>query len=419
MSYPTELLGMRFGRLVVLDGVPVESGRAKCLCRCDCGNTKVVRENSLKTGNTTSCGCISREKASKRLAKDLTGMRFGHLVAQQRQGSDKYCNILWLCHCDCGEETVVRANALLSGNTTSCGCARGQPGGELDLVGKTFGRLTVTRFGYSTDWQAYWKSYWYCDCSCGNKDVLVSGPSLRAGNTRSCGCLKAESSRNRQQTHGMSGTRLHRIWKGMRYRCDNPNADPEERYYFLGITYDSVWEKFEPFCEWAMANGYRDDLTLDRINPFRNYCPNNCRWIPLDRQAANTSITYMRLLREAFSSLPDGGQIVRHILVFMQSAYDDKFWCGVFREVNFDLLDDESALELEYFLKEYTTAMYYIYVYQYCELTKCALCIDSGTCRLKQDASEYLDKHQSVFDAEGWPLPVILSEAFHTRTIKE
>ena len=107
------LIGRRFGRLVVID--EHKDGKwPMCRCRCDCGTVKEIRRYSLLSGNTTFCGCIRRG--------DLTGRRFGRLIALEYAGRQGR-KTLWRCRCDCGKEVVVQRSSLISGNTTSCGCA--------------------------------------------------------------------------------------------------------------------------------------------------------------------------------------------------------------------------------------------------------------------------------------------------------
>lgn len=110
---PKSFIGQRFDRLVVID--EHKNGKwPMCRCRCDCGNVKEIRRYSLLSGNTTSCGCIRRG--------DLTGRRFGRLIALEYAGRQGR-KTLWHCRCDCGKEVVVQRSSLISGNTTSCGCA--------------------------------------------------------------------------------------------------------------------------------------------------------------------------------------------------------------------------------------------------------------------------------------------------------
>lgn len=90
----------------------------------------------------------------------------------------------------------------------------------------------------------------------------------------------------------MWGTRLYRIYYHMRDRCYNPNSASYPFYGGRGIVIDSVWDTFDKFQEWAIANDYDDSLTIDRINVFGNYSPDNCRWITLRDQQWNTTRTH-------------------------------------------------------------------------------------------------------------------------------
>lgn len=121
MSDLKDLSGQRFGALVALDHVP-GSKPTKWICRCDCGKTTTVNASNLVQGYTTSCGCAVH-RASTRSGKpsgkhiDLTGQRYGRLVAKQFVSQDK-----WLWQCDCGNTTVARASSVKNGETISCGC---------------------------------------------------------------------------------------------------------------------------------------------------------------------------------------------------------------------------------------------------------------------------------------------------------
>src|SRR5699024_2379123 len=131
-----------------------------------------------------------------------------------------------------------------------------------------------------------------CECICGNvKIVMLSN--LRGGQVRSCGCLKKENPQN--ITHGQKGTRLYRIWAGMKTRCLNPNDRAYLQYGGRGIGICAGWIDFEGFFEWAKNNGYKSDLTLERIDVNKNYQPDNCTWIPLADQAKNrTNTPYLK-----------------------------------------------------------------------------------------------------------------------------
>jgi hypothetical protein len=96
--------------------------------------------------------------------------------------------------------------------------------------------------------------------------------------------------------HGLSNTRIYNIWRFMKRRCDKPNDKDYKYYGGKGISYCKEWETFAGFYEWVKVSGYKEDLTLERIDSDKDYSPDNCIWANMKQQNNNVSrninITY-------------------------------------------------------------------------------------------------------------------------------
>lgn len=158
-------------------------------------------------------------------------------------------------------------------------------GRKEDLTGRRFGRLTVIE----ESGKLGKKVAWLCKCDCGNY-TRVRAHHLKGGQIVSCGCYHNEVN----ATHRLTSTKLYRAWASMKDRCYNTNAVEYKRYGSRGIKVCDEWRNnFEAFYGWAMANGYEDGLSIDRIDVNGNYEPNNCRWVDMKTQGRNRRNNHM------------------------------------------------------------------------------------------------------------------------------
>jgi hypothetical protein len=162
------------------------------------------------------------------IAIDLIGRQFGRLVAVEQCPGNRKQKRKWRCSCECGGETLVSTDKLVSGWTISCGCVQRE---------KASARLKTH-----------------------------GGSPYKKSNVEA---------------------RLYRIWCGMRRRCRDPKDPAYSRYGGRGIDYCQQWADFAAFRDWAASAGYASTLTIDRIDNDAGYSPNNCRWISKAEQSRN------------------------------------------------------------------------------------------------------------------------------------
>jgi hypothetical protein len=195
-----------------------------------------------------------------------------------------------LCYCDCGNEKEVSLNNLRRNEVKSCGCLKD----ILDIkTGDKFGRLTIVQevdpyIKPSGQKQRKFK----CKCECGGSEKEYHLNHLVSGHSRSCGCLKKETSTrnlldNHYSTHGLSHHPLYSTLEGMIQRCYNPNATSYKDYGGRGITICDRWRNdFAAFLT-DMGEKPSPEHSIDRIDVNGNYEPSNCQWATKSEQVNN------------------------------------------------------------------------------------------------------------------------------------
>lgn len=161
----------------------------------------------------------------------------------------------------------------------------------IDLTGQTFGRLKVIE---RVENDKFNKVCWLCECQCEKKTkIIVTTGRLRRKDTQSCGCLHKEKFIAMSTKHGKRYSKLYNIWNNMKARTSNPNNDRYENYGKRGIKVCEEWAiDFSTFYDWAINNGYKEGLSIERKDVNGNYCPENCEWIQLKDQAKNKTNTH-------------------------------------------------------------------------------------------------------------------------------
>lgn len=213
---------------------------------------------------------------------DLTGKKFYDLTVIKRCGSNRY-GALWECKCECGNTVIVRSAELNNGNKKSCGCTKFFKH-DYDVAGQKYGRLQVIKEAEPMVNKNGHNRMVLCRCDCG-RFVIKLRTKVVNGEVQSCGCLFIEKARGKGR-HNMTNTRIHHIWSSMLWRCGK-----SKNYVDVGVC--DEWKLFENFYEWSMNNGYEENLSIDRIDPFGNYEPSNCRWVDNITQQNNKRNTVL------------------------------------------------------------------------------------------------------------------------------
>lgn len=180
--------------------------------------------------------------------------------------------------------------------------------------GQKFEKLTIIelaekRLYVDPTGKKLFKKYYRCKCDCGNEVIVYQGK-LTSGQTKSCGCLTLK--------HGLWKSRIYNIWRGILKRCYLKSSKDYKNYGGRGITVCDEWKNdFKAFYNWAMANKYEDNLSIDRINVNGNYEPTNCRWVKAKTQANNRSSNKLLTYKGETHTITEWAEklnIARHLI---------------------------------------------------------------------------------------------------------
>lgn len=179
-------------------------------------------------------------------------------------------------------------------------------------VGKRFGKLTVIEELPGIPRQKNkTRRVIKCKCDCGSTTTAYL-ENLASGNTSSCGCHRVEVVSLLNRTHGLSGHRLFWIWSHIKDRCLNKLSKHYKYYGANGVSLCNEWlESFAVFYKWAIDSGWKQGLTIERKDPFGNYCPENCTFVPMSQQNRNKRnhrmIEYKGVTRPLFLLCEEAG----------------------------------------------------------------------------------------------------------------
>lgn len=210
-SLRKDITGQKFNHLTAIEPTDKRNNREVIWkFQCDCGNIIEQRSSVVTNNIVKSCGCFQYQDQ----IHDISGQRFGKLVALHATNERKGRSVVWACRCDCGTICKVPITTLLSNHMHSCGCIY-----KPNLQGKKFGQLTVLES--TSKRNSNREIVWKCRCNCGNIHY-VGTSQLTTGNTQSCGCVKS---------HGEANIKLF---------LSNKNIQYETQYKFNDCKYKNT-----------------------------------------------------------------------------------------------------------------------------------------------------------------------------------
>lgn len=277
-----DMTGQKFGKLTVISMVKKYdekkmTNRTFCLCKCECGNEKVIYPGNLRSGRTKSCGCLEKySRYNRKHYIDIKGNVYGKLavikkIDKKASNGGQY----WLCKCECGNYTEVTYTNLTQKkrNTTSCGCNVKEYFTSTipDYKNKRFGKLVVLEL--TDNRTSKGRCIWKCLCDCGNITYVVTSD-LTSNNTMSCGLCNC--------SHGEEFIKQHLIENNINFVQQKVFKDCKYKKplyfdfylpdYNIVIEYDGVQHYF-PVEHFGGEEEYSKTIIRDKIK--NSYCEKN------------------------------------------------------------------------------------------------------------------------------------------------
>lgn len=277
---------------------------------------------------------------SRKPVNDISGKRFGKLVAQEYDLSQKQSS--WKCVCDCGNVTTVLTCNLVRGNTKSCGCLRDKMYVDSveNLAGRRFGRLFVLHKASIKTRSK--KTMWNCLCSCGKVRVIAAASLIR-GSTTSCGCFQKDQVTKAATTHGMSKTQQYISMmnrKRKEYRKLYDASWTIEMENFIHIYFTS-----------CVVCGEKNDLTVDHVIPLSKgggLVPGNATILCRSCNSAKNTKLLKQLDKQVSRKIKDSAKRFEYAWNIVSS---DKY-VHPHSPVNYGWASNYSTYEWRKFLKE-------------------------------------------------------------------
>jgi len=273
-----DLTGQKFGRLTVIEKASIKNKQILWKCLCDCGNEKIVLGNSLKKGLTKSCGCIGKEGKFQNLIGQVFGrLTVISLEKRIKKGKHYQHYWLCKCECG-NDKIVESHSLLYDNTKScGCLMKeRVRESNFINLTGQRFGRLLVINEVPTPDNVKTKRTHWKCICDCGN-ELIVNASSLRNGNTQSCGCLQSEICKRGLSSGESALNGLFATYKiGAKKRNLIFNLTKKEFIYFTqqNCFYCNTEPKQIKKNKWDNGNYVYNGI--DRIDNTRGYTLDNC-----------------------------------------------------------------------------------------------------------------------------------------------